>query len=390
MNFFRLWMAETQRLSPKAAARGFYDHHSPVPWARPGPGTADDGLPRYDLTRYDPEHFIRLRERIVQARERGIYVSVMLFNGWSVEDEGGNFGSPWFAHPFHANNNINDIDGDLDKDGDGDEVHTLADPVITSLQEAYVRKVVDTVGDLENVLYEISNESSMPSVLWQYHMIEYLKAYEATRPLQHPVGMTVPYPDGENEPLFASPADWISPVGEIRDPQPSDGSKVVVADTDHICGVCGRVDWIWRAFLRGLNPLLMDPYDGSAIGSGPDAKGSLEDPHWQVLRANLGYTLDYSRRIDLKHAVPRPDLISQGDCLSSAGRVEHPQYLVFLPDGDPARLDLNDVDEAFEVEWLDPVRGKLYHRGQVKGGRAIKLTPPFYGDAVALLTPSRM
>ena len=31
---------------------------------------------------------------------------------------------------------------------------------ITALQEAYVRKVVDTVNDLDNVLYEISNESS--------------------------------------------------------------------------------------------------------------------------------------------------------------------------------------------------------------------------------------
>ena len=34
------------------------------------------------------------------------------------------------------------------------------DPRIQALQEAYIRKVVDTVQDLPNVLYEVANESS--------------------------------------------------------------------------------------------------------------------------------------------------------------------------------------------------------------------------------------
>jgi hypothetical protein len=35
-----------------------------------------------------------------------------------------------------------------------------------AIQEAYVKKVIDTVNDLDNVLYEISNESRGSSDEW--------------------------------------------------------------------------------------------------------------------------------------------------------------------------------------------------------------------------------
>ena len=34
------------------------------------------------------------------------------------------------------------------------------DPAVRTVQEAYIRQVVDTVHDLPNVLYEVANESS--------------------------------------------------------------------------------------------------------------------------------------------------------------------------------------------------------------------------------------
>ena len=51
------------------------------------------------------------------------------------------------------------MDGDPRGTGDGAAgVQSLAIPAITALQEAYARKVVDTLNDLDNVLYEIGNE----------------------------------------------------------------------------------------------------------------------------------------------------------------------------------------------------------------------------------------
>ena len=106
----------------------------------------------------------------------------MLFNGWSVmAEQYPSLGNPWLGHPFNAANNINGVDGDVNHDNSGSETHTLANPAVTAYQEAYVRKVIDTVNDLDNVLYEISNESPDNSIAWQYHMIDYVKAYEATK-----------------------------------------------------------------------------------------------------------------------------------------------------------------------------------------------------------------
>jgi hypothetical protein len=61
------------------------------------------------------------------------------------------------------------------------------------------------ISDLDNVLYEVSNESNGDSHRWQYHMINYVKSYQATKAKQHPVGMTVAWPGGSNTSLFNSP-----------------------------------------------------------------------------------------------------------------------------------------------------------------------------------------
>jgi GNAT superfamily N-acetyltransferase len=114
------------------------------------------------------------------------------------------------GHPFHAANNVNGIGI-----ASIDDYQVLPlDPHVQALQEAYIRKVVDTVQDLPNVLYEVANESSGggsvappfaarlqlgdatgwgDSTTWQYEVIAFLKRYEAERGYQrHPVGMTIP------------------------------------------------------------------------------------------------------------------------------------------------------------------------------------------------------
>jgi hypothetical protein len=57
---------------------------TPQPWARTGPGEATDGKPTFDLHTFDQAFFDRLRERVVAASDRGIYVGVMFFDGWAL------------------------------------------------------------------------------------------------------------------------------------------------------------------------------------------------------------------------------------------------------------------------------------------------------------------
>ena len=56
-----------------------------------------------------------------------------------------------------------------------------------------MKKVIDTINEFDNVLYEISNENHPESTEWQYHMIKFIHDFEKDKPKQHPVGMTFQY-----------------------------------------------------------------------------------------------------------------------------------------------------------------------------------------------------
>lgn len=375
-NFIRLWRWEMPKF--RYDRNRPYSYCYPQPWKRTGPGLANDGKPKFDLTKFDPEYFKRLRERVEMAGKKGIYVSIMLFEGHCAQfaSEG------WEFHPFHPNNNINGIDGGrLD-------YYTLKNPAVLALQEAYVRKVIDTVNDLDNVLYEISNEAGNYSTEWQYHMIRFVKEYEAKKPKQHPVGMTFQYGgdrSGTNADLFNSPADWISPNpsgGYRDDPPPADGRKVVLNDTDHLWGEGGNPQWVWKSFTRGHNPLFMDriaelthrriTYAGA---EGEDVPGAEE------IRKAMGRTMRLARRFNLANMLPLPELASSRYCLATPGRV----YIVYLPQEGEVRVDLKSTKGKLKGEWFHPVENKLVPIGLVEGGDWRSFLPPWKGDAVLIL-----
>jgi hypothetical protein len=280
----------------------------------------------------------------------------------------------------------------------------LANPQMTALQEAYVRKVVDTVNDLDNVLYEISNESSGDSKDWQYHMINFIKEYEKTKPKQHPVGMTVFWPNGSNEDLYSSPADWISPNGDPNNPPVADSTKVVIADTDHICGICGDQQWVWKSFTRGENPIFMDPYDDVQSGRGAPVGYDRNNTKDSNLRSNLGYARDFANRMNLAAMTPQAGLCSTAYCLANPVK-KGAEYLVFLPAGEMAskifnklgienapavdlpgegvvQVDLSASPVELAVEWLNVRDGKKIPADPVQGGSLQTFKAPFSGNAV--------
>ena len=373
---FRLWAWEQASI---VGGHGAF-WVSPSVYRRTGPGVARDGKPRFDLRRFDPVYFERLRERVVAARERGLYVIVMLFDGWSVERKGEG-DNPWDGHPFNRANNVNGVDGDPAGVGSGRATHTLAFSRITRLQEAYVERVIRAVGDQPNVLYEVSNESSRGSMAWQDHIMRFIRSHE--RPAsRHPVGTTVEYPGGSNDELFGSVADWVAPNGDIDDPAPSSGRKVVLADTDHFCGVCGEPGFPWRALTRGLNPMFMDPYDGKATGLGA-LDADFRDPRWAIVRRRLGVTQALSERLDLKRLVPAGALASTGYCLADTKRGT--LYVVYLPDGGNATIDLTASASRLRATWIDPDTGAGHAGGVLEGGGTRSLHAPGSGDAVLVL-----
>lgn len=379
-NFFRLWCWETAMNTGAKQGTIFYE---PLPYERTGPGNALDGKPRFDLNRFHAAYFSRMRARVEAARAAGIYASVMLFNGFSVEGKGNVGGDPWPGHPFNPRNNVNGLDGIS-----GLATHTLSNATVIAYQESYIRKVIDTVNDLDNVLYEISNEdtTSPADIQWQYQMIRFIKTYEAAKPKRHPVGMTADWP-GTDEVLFQSPADWISPATKLP---ANDGRKIILNDTDHSYfwiglkqdGPAAQRAWVWENFTRGNQCLFMDPYlDPSHDPGRNNPAGQKPDPYYDSLREAMGRTRLYAQRMNLSRAIPHGELASSGFCLAEPGE----QYLVFQPLGGEVTVDLSAAGNKVNAQWLRTDDGSAFKADPVQGGARRSLKAPFTGPAVLYL-----
>lgn len=380
-NLTRLWTWEQARWTTETPEDYYF---SPTQFVRTGPGMGADGGLRFDLTRVNPAYLARVRDRVRAARERGIWTVVMLFDGWSVTPKTKDELNPWVGHPLNAANNINGVDGDPDGNGEGNDSQTLASPAVTAVQERYVRAVVTELAAEPNVMYEISNESDGGSIAWQEHMVQVIRDAEREGPISHPVGMTFPYPGGDNDVLLTGPADWVSPGGDPDDPQ-AVGERPVIMDTDHLCGVCGDASFPWRAFTRGNNPLFMDLYDDVAIGLGAlDGDGT--DPEWERMRRALGIVREVSEQVDLAPMRPDEDFASSGYAITTGGA--RPEAVVFAPGGDEVTVDLSEATGRFTARWVHPRSGVVLARSTVPGGAEARLTPPIDADAVLVVRPT--
>jgi hypothetical protein len=360
------------------------------PWQRTGPGKASDSLPKFDLTKFDQAWFDRLRARTIQLGDSGIYAIIELFDcGQLYYSRYANDG-----YPFTGNNNVNGVD-----DGGGINSINLTIPAITAYQDSLVKKTINALNDLDNVLWEVQEEGPPAAAGWCAHMITLIKSYEAGKPKQHPVGYpvltTTPY-DATDAILYNSNADWVAPYSKIS-PTSTCGTgtpacKVNISDSDHsYYGIWNDTpqlqrNWIWENFANGNQFIYMDPYliswpnrnsCGNTVGgvcSSPDTSLRHEN-----VRYNMGYTLKYANKMNLAAMTPQPSLSSTGYCLANAGS----EYLAYAPTGGTFTVTL--AAGMYNVEWFNPSNNATSAGTAVSGGAARSFTPLFSGDAVLYL-----
>ena len=373
-NAIRLWVTDTVWNENSGSPC------EPQPFVRTGPGNAYHGGLKFDLNKLNQTYFDELYWRVKAANDRGMYVMVMLFDVWGVSGYN-NYGE-WRGNPFYKDNNINGINGDPNGDGKGIEIHTLQIPAVTIIQEAYVRKVIDTLNELDNVLYEIINEGNDSTKDWQYHLITYIKNYEASKSKQHVVGINTLSMSYQ----YSSNAEFISPLGlgptdsYAINPPVADGRKVVVVDTDHIEYPRDTDDpwipaiWVWKSFTRGLNPIYMD--------RGGDFTGAVDKPGAENSRRAMGHTLTYANKMNLVSMLPSSNSsnCSTTYCLRNPGQ----EYLVYQPSS--GAFTVNLVAGTYAYEWFNPATGTVASSGTVTVSAGNKsFTPPFSGYAVLYL-----
>lgn len=375
-NFMRMWAWESPKGTDWANDQNL--DISPIPY--PLIGT------QYDVTQLNQSYFNRLTQRIQKANDKGIYVSIMFFEGFSAEHAS----IAWSNHPFKAENNINGIDVDQF------DVHTIINADVNQAQKLYVREIIDLVNyyKFNNVLYEIANEIPYtPNTdLWQNEMIDYIHTYELeTYGMNRPVGKTYQYNTGQNQYLYNSHADWISPNMEggfdCRDGDApiADGNKVIISDTDHFYFIWYTntgfpIDFVWKSFTGGINPIHMDNW-----GGGTNEPGRLLGPtnyeNFNLVRYNMGFAVELAERMDLLSTTPQPLLSSSGFCLASIN-----EYVVYLPENiTTVTVDLSNSNGQFTVEWLNTDTGGYTQAGEVPAGGSQVFNSPVGDYAILYL-----
>jgi hypothetical protein len=174
--FFRhhygLWY-DRRRIDHQIIRRPDADVYPPFyeqPFARSGQGTAWDGMSRYDLTRYNPWYFARLREFAAEARQQGlVLINEMYFQHNILESA-----AHWVDSPWRTTNNINGTDfiepppftGDTIKMADA--FYDVANPVRRALHRAYIRQCLANLAAETNVIHTLSAENSGPLHFMQF------------------------------------------------------------------------------------------------------------------------------------------------------------------------------------------------------------------------------
>ncbi len=401
-NFTLLWVTELPKFCsfPSTASSPPEITVGPFPWQRTGPGKAADGGPKFDLSKFNQGYFDRLRARTQALSNAGIYAGVYLFTGEWLNI----FRCPGDGYPFTGANNVNGIDDGYTSGPKGvGSIAMTAPNAITRLQDAYMDKVIDTLNDLPNVLWVVSEEAPAESAWWNSHLIAHIREYESRKRLQHPIGYgtLIRAPD---KVIIDSDADFVKPQIRIS-PLTTCGSghprcKVNVNDSDHsYFGMWKDTpqtnrNYAWENFMNGNQVMFMDPYaiyypreERNLCLSPKNLICSEPDKRYDNFRQNLGYILRYSRRLNLGRVKPQGTLVSTGYCLAQTAATGA-EYLVYNPTGGAFTVNLSAMPDSrkLAVEWFNPATGAVIAGQSIPSGSGSQsFTPPFAGDAVLYL-----
>ena len=157
-----------------------------VPWARSNvPGYLVCGN-KFDLDKWDPGYFKRLKDFIARAGQRGIVVEICFFNS--------QYSDTWPLSPLYYENNVQGV-GKCDYL----DAQTLKHADLIAKMDDYVSKITREVNEFDNVILEICDEPSLftphaEAGPWVAHFVPVVRKAENGLPKKHLLAQQVEGP----------------------------------------------------------------------------------------------------------------------------------------------------------------------------------------------------
>jgi hypothetical protein len=349
------------------------------PWARSGQGTAWDGLSRYDLTKFNPWYFGRLRQFADLCDHKGLALIHDAYFQHNILEAGAH----WADFAWRPANCLQETGFPEPPPYAGKkrifmakEFYDVAHPERRRLHRLYIRKCLDTLGDLSNVIYLTGEEFTGPLHFVQF-WLDTVTEWERETGKDVLIGLSCT--KDVQDAILADPARgpavsvidlkywWYAPDGSLYAP-PGDQDLAPRQQLREWRGKKGRSDDQTARQVREYRDCYPDKAilvaDGGANG-------------WAVLAAggSMPKLPPQSDRRVLA-AVPRmkpfepAGLTAKQWALAEPGR----NYLVYSSGGGSVRLDLSGDPETFTARWIDPKDGRVFGPSKsVRGGATVDL-----------------
>jgi hypothetical protein len=351
------------------------------PWARTDQHGYFDGGNKFDLTRWDPNYFVRLRDFVGQAAQHGIVVEINLFCTMYGDDL-------WRASPMNAANNVNDI-GNVDRL----EVYALKEKALTDAQVTVTRKIAQELDRFDNIYYEVCNEPYERSGMhadWQNLIVAAIVETEAGLPNKHLISINQPHGPVRNP----NPAVSIHNFHAAKPELVTTNYHLNKVIGDNETGGIARDDATYRK--EGWQFILA----GGAIFSHLDFSFATTHPRGTfldhkapgggspTLRKQLGVLKRFIEGFHFVRMRPDPSVIKAG--LPPKGRafaLVEPgvAYAIYITARGPLELTIELPKGTYGAAWLHPSDGTtgnsetFRHEGGLK-----KLQSPEFSEDIAL------
>lgn len=141
------------------------------PWVRSGQGKAWDGLSKYDLTKFNPWYFSRLRQFADLAGRKGLVLVQQMYFQHNVLEAGAH----WADFPWRPANCLQEAGFAEPPEYVGGKrifnakaFYDVSHPVRRDLHRRYIRHCLDCLGDAPNVVFQVGEEYTGPR-----HFVEF-------------------------------------------------------------------------------------------------------------------------------------------------------------------------------------------------------------------------
>jgi hypothetical protein len=368
-----------------------------LPWARSGVGKAWDGLSRYDLTRFNPWYFERVKTFAdLCDREGRILYYAFYFQHWLLESR-----SHYVDFPWRRVNAVQDT-GLPDEVPAANVFYDLTHPVRRDLHRLYIRQVLDTLGGNTNVVFGIDREytGSLAFVqFWLDTIAEWQREHGKT------VFIALEIPKAQMDAVLDDPVrrPLIAAIDFHGWTYRADGRLFAIRGDLDQSPREQRPDIATKAELEGLQRQLgAARLDQGDFLNGPEYQ-KLFDTLWasskpMLYRAWREYRDRYPDLVILQErdeypaltraieqtiprgvreqTAPAPLVRNHADaawCMARPGET----YLVYTMTGDAIELDLSTDEHEYTLSWIDSSTGSARKDpARVRGGRLVTLAPP--------------